>query len=389
MRSTTGQHFVALDHVRALAVFMVITWHFNHGGGAGFPVPYEHVPSLFPVSVLEEGHTGVSLFMTLSGYLFAKLIDGRRIDYGAFLWNRMVRLVPLLVFVMLIAGILKVRRGEETVASYAFSLVQGFVLPTWPNGAWSIAVELHYYLILPLFLWMLRKSGLLPLAVVAAAIGLRALLHHVYSDILTPSYFTLVGRIDQFALGMIVFHYRSVIAHRHWLALAVIAAFLLFYWQFDSHGGYAQSRSIPWLRALWIFMPTIEGLSYAIAIAWYDAAYRPGANRIASGLAAFFGRLGEYSYSVYLLHVFVVFHVPYFITRRIMDISNLYIACLWSFAFFCLMIIPGYLSYRFIEAPFLRLRRRYFVDHLEGRSPSVPGDAGGQRHGLSAGSTRL
>jgi len=31
--------------------------------------------------------------MTLSGYLFAKLLDGKRIKYGSFLWNRFLRLV--------------------------------------------------------------------------------------------------------------------------------------------------------------------------------------------------------------------------------------------------------------------------------------------------------
>jgi len=29
------------------------------------------------MALLDEGHTGVALFMTLSGYLFAKLLDGK------------------------------------------------------------------------------------------------------------------------------------------------------------------------------------------------------------------------------------------------------------------------------------------------------------------------
>lgn len=44
-----------------------------------------------------------------------------------------------------------------------------------------------------------------------------------------------------------------------------------------------------------------------------------------------------------------------------MDITNFYVACTWALGLFVLMVIPGYLSYRFIEAPFLKFRRSYFV----------------------------
>jgi peptidoglycan/LPS O-acetylase OafA/YrhL len=44
--------------------------------------------------MLVEGHTGVALFMTLSGYLFAKPVGDHRIDYPSFLWSRAVRLGP-------------------------------------------------------------------------------------------------------------------------------------------------------------------------------------------------------------------------------------------------------------------------------------------------------
>lgn len=84
MRSSSGEHYIALDHIRALAAFIVFTWHFIHATD-GYPVSFEYVPALPPFSILDEGHTGVALFMTLSGYLFAKLFDGKSIDYWAFI----------------------------------------------------------------------------------------------------------------------------------------------------------------------------------------------------------------------------------------------------------------------------------------------------------------
>ncbi len=181
MRSSSGVHFIALDHVRALAAFMVFAWHFTHGPN-GYPVPFDYVPALFPFSLLDEGHTGVALFMTLSGYLFAKLLDGKSINYPAFLWNRILRLFPLLVVVILIVGI-EVFLIGGSISSYFYLIAKGALFPTLPNGAWSITVEFHYYLILPLFLWMLRKSKLLPISIIIAAIALRFFIHHERGEV--------------------------------------------------------------------------------------------------------------------------------------------------------------------------------------------------------------
>src|SRR5258706_15678405 len=101
MRSSSGAHFIALDHVRAVAIFMVFAWHFTHARN-GYPVPFDYVPALFPFSVLDEGHTGVALFMSLSGYLFAKLLDGKSIDYRRFLWYPALRPLPPLAGGLLI-----------------------------------------------------------------------------------------------------------------------------------------------------------------------------------------------------------------------------------------------------------------------------------------------
>ncbi|MGB7181384.1 MAG: acyltransferase, partial [Burkholderiaceae bacterium] len=314
----------------------------------------EYTPWVMPFSLLDEGHTGVALFMVLSGYLFAKLLDGRSISYGAFFWNRALRLLPLLIVVVLLVG-LRQYANDQSVSAYAYSVAQGLVLPTLPNGGWLITVEFHYYLVLPLFLWMLRKSRLLPLTMIAAAIAVRLFFYYQYGEVQTLAYWTIAGRIDQFALGMIIFQYRDHLARRHLPALLTAVVFSLLYWAFDRLGGFYQYPTYPSPSRLWILLPTIEGIAYDILIAWYDSSFTPSS----SGLSKLIGRLGEYSYSIYLLHVFVVFDAARLVHENAMEISNFYLACIWSLAFFILMIVPGYLSFRFIEAPFLGLRKRY------------------------------
>jgi peptidoglycan/LPS O-acetylase OafA/YrhL len=42
MKSTGGAHYIGLDHLRALAAFMVFRWHFAQTtNGIGFPVSFD------------------------------------------------------------------------------------------------------------------------------------------------------------------------------------------------------------------------------------------------------------------------------------------------------------------------------------------------------------
>lgn len=355
MKSTSGAHYIALDHVRALAAFMVVTWHFTHSI-MGYPVPFEYTPNFFPLALLDEGHTGVALFMTLSGYLFAKLLDGKNIHYPAFIWNRALRLLPLLLFVVVIVGLRDYLSGKS-LQTYLFNVAKGALYPTLPNGGWSITVEFHYYLILPIFLWMLRKSKFLPLCIIAVAIAARFLLWQEKGQVFETAYYSIIGRIDQFALGMIMFNFRDFFTKKHLLSISVLLCFSAFYWYFDSIGGYYRNPSYPSPNPLWIIMPTIEGLAYAVAIAWYESSF----NHSTTGVSKFVSVMGEYSYSIYLLHFFFVFRVAGFVQEKIMDISNFYIAVVWSMVFFISMMPIGYLSFRFIESPFLKLRKRYII----------------------------
>ncbi len=351
MKSTSGEHYAAIDHLRAFAIFLVFTWHFTHSTD-GYPVPFEFVPIFFPFALLDEGQTGVALFMALSGYLFAKLLDGKQIIYTAFFWNRALRLLPLLAIVILIDATRRVVGGER-VLDYVLWLMR----PALPNGGWSIAVEIQFYLLLPMLLWMFRNSKFLPLTIVAAAVLLRSYLHYRYGEVQRLAYWTILGRIDQFVFGMVAFHSRSLVCNRHAPISIGVLVFLLFYWLFDYLGGFYNYPSYPSPKGLWIFLPTIEAIAYACIIAWYDNSF----HRSNSAVSRFIGRMGEYSYSIYLLHFFFVFAAAKFVHEEIMDISNFYLACLWSTAFFLLMMPIAYLSFRFIEAPFLKLRRPYIV----------------------------
>ncbi len=207
MRSTTGQYYPGLDHLRALAAFLVFEWHFTHGF-SGSPVPFGGGirSDWFVLAPFDEGHCGVALFMTLSGYLFAKLLDGKRIRYADFIWSRFIRLAPLLVAVFVANGALIAFHLNERVdilrglwlGRYVETLVTGLIKPDWPNGGWSITVEMHFYLLLPFVLWLKRRWKPSLLCMLVGSILLRFALHAIYGEVQYFAYWTIIGRIDQF-----------------------------------------------------------------------------------------------------------------------------------------------------------------------------------------------
>lgn len=354
MRSSTGEHFAGLDHIRAVAAFLVVMWHFAHGMN-GSPVPFNRAPEL---ALVDEGHVGVSLFMTLSGYLFAKLISNRPIDYAAFLWNRAVRLLPLLFVVLTIAGLLYYGRD---LSGYGLVLLSGLIFPTLPNGGWSLTVEAHFYLILPAMLLLTSRWIWTPLAIIGVAILVRLLLWLSGFEAHDAAYWTIIGRIDQFAAG-IFFSQRRVSGY---LAMTAVAAVSTIYFQFDRSGGFYAGPD--WF---WILLPTIEAVAFGAIIAWYDH------NPLRSPHLWLLERAGKYSYSIYLIHPFFVFAAAPWISERIMPMDNIYVAIPWGLVFFIVMIGVGHLSFRCVEEPPMRLRRRYIKQPRLLTGPAASGGAG-------------
>lgn len=340
MKSTTGQHYAGLDHLRGIAAFLVVLWHFSRAS-LDSVAAWRPFPAL---GFLDEGHCGVALFMTLSGYLFAKLIGDRRIDFKAFLKNRAARLLPLLLVVIVIEGLLKYR-GAPT--DYAALLIAGMILPLLPNGGWSIITEIHFYLMLPLLLFAINhQRWLVALLIIASAIVLRLHMFDAGLKMNFWSYATLIGRIDQFVLGMVFARWEPGRA-TWWL----VGGLWLTYALFDYSGGYYGDSN--W--AFWIILPTIEGLGFAALIRWYDA--RPLSGKWLMPVEA----AGKYSYSIYLLHLFVIRDVANYVDQHVVALTNIFVTLPFATLFFAVMLVVGHYTYRWVEEPFLRRRRPYLL----------------------------
>jgi peptidoglycan/LPS O-acetylase OafA/YrhL len=167
-----------LDLLRALAIVAVMVYHISSHGIA--------MPGF-----VEHGWMGVDLFFVLSGYLIGWQIlreyaRGGEPRWGHFMFGRAMRILPAYFAVLAVYVLLpQWREGGDLQPLWKFFTFTLNLAPDWQSGlayshAWSLCVEEHFYILLPLAVWLLagrsraRLVGVAALGVVAGGMLLRA-----------------------------------------------------------------------------------------------------------------------------------------------------------------------------------------------------------------------
>ncbi|MEU9889569.1 acyltransferase [Sphaerisporangium sp. NPDC051011] len=173
-RETRGQYFPELQGIRALAVLAVITVHSAFAAGQ---LGYADQPGNGWVAVVIERFTRESLpiLFALSGFLlylpFArKTIEGapQRYNLGSYAWRRALRIFPAFWLLALVALFtpLFLMAGQEQ-ASYGFWYIVRVLtmqhvyvaggIPSGMESTWSMATEIAFYILLPVFAWLFHR----------------------------------------------------------------------------------------------------------------------------------------------------------------------------------------------------------------------------------------
>jgi peptidoglycan/LPS O-acetylase OafA/YrhL len=337
-----------LDHIRAVAAFMVFAWHFIHFNNFHRVTPDMF---LFPISILTEGHTGVVLFMTLSGYLFSKIFENNKINFIYFYLNRFLRLIPLLVIIILVNLILS---NELSLFKFLKVFIRGFT-DNWSYGAWSVSVEFKYYYLLPLILFFLNKNQKYLFLIIFFSIIVNIFIFLKKNSIQHYAYFSIIGHLNEFLLGMLSYRYRNYIKNRKKELLLATIFFLVFFYNFEKNGGFYDSGIN---TAIWIILPSIQGFFYAFLISFYD---NNNFKFLKTKKSFFLAKIGLFSYSIYLWHFIFVFEMPKLINNHVINIDNLYLVLIFSLPCFILITLLSGISYYIVEKPWLRLRKKYII----------------------------
>ncbi len=371
MRSSNIGYLPQVDHLRAVAAVWIVLYHgmqllgsrLVDGRAFGFDRWPRTGNPLFAVAL--EGHTAVALFMVLSGFIFAHGALGRSVDYGRFIGNRLLRIYPLYVSVVLLAVTIRSADGGAVVNLSSLTIL---LLPLadfrWQNTdvfvpmSWAIAVEFQFYLIFPFLIGPFsRRPVRVALGVIGVALAYRVLGVANGANARDIGYWHLAGRIDQFLCGMLAAVAYRRAEGRRWLPPLVlvasgVAAVVALY-EFNRHGG------LPSLHRWKIFWPTVEGAIWAGVVFGYVRGRDRWPRPLSSALAA----VGETSFSIYLLHAWVISAIEPRAGRLLKLTHRPFVDGLIDAA---LIVLPitlalSFLTFHVIERPFLERRRRYLT----------------------------
>ncbi len=372
----------AIDGLRAMAMFMVFTFHVWEFGDSptldvhlgSRSVSFGHLLGSFP--------TGVDLFMVLSGFcLFWPLVKSpKRLESWStisYLKRRFHRIAPpyyaAIIFVSLLPNALVIvyrlagRPGNWQVFPSAWQFISHFLfihtlfLRTWTGieGAfWSLGLEMQFYIAFPLVVFCYRKYGVrVMVGMVLISIVYRALAAYetrgVSGDLPYLVTIFFLGRWMQFAAGMsaawIVARY---VSHGKTLSAGIGSAMLL-----AAVAGYLFAVSgVANIRAFALLPITdlLVAAAFGAAIVALCASSSPVRKLFENRVITW---LGYISYSVFLIHQNTVYYIGEFF-KKVHPVSGPVRFAILETVGFVIIVGISTVFFKVCEAPFVNDPRK-------------------------------
>ena len=330
----------SLDGLRAVAIFLVMESHLAGGQYNLFGLAQGRFPERFMY-----GNLGVRVFFVLSGFLITTLLlqekeKSGQISLAQFYIRRSLRILPasyaflLIMAIATTAGILEIPKSDFLASILYVRNYLGTI--DWYTGhLWSLSVEEQFYLLWPAVMILLGKRGAMLAAACTLPIAVLMRLYRPIGAFETNMDALACGCLLACLWGPIGGNERYQKLMRSWffwtIPIATIACMKL-----NSVG------NLPFAMG-----NGISDLLIAISVERLVRNHRtPSARLLNMRVPVFIGTL---SYSLYL------WQEPWIVMRG----GN---GLLQSFPLdVCLAVTCAFLSYKFVERPFLRLRDKHKI----------------------------
>ncbi|MGW7081740.1 acyltransferase family protein [Streptomyces sp. NPDC054866] len=346
----------SLTGMRFIAAFLVFLSHLS----AAWMFTSQQLNSDLDRYLGTLGSVGVAFFFILSGFVLT--YSARSGDRPVLFWRRRLAKIYPNHFVTWVAGLVLALLAGRAVTGQEF-FPGLFLVSVWvpeyevirgTNGAaWSLGVELVFYLAFPVLLSLLRKIrpehlwrwlGIMGLGVIAVPMVAETLL----TDQPMPGlkygwthfwfvYFLPISRLFEFAAGILL---ARIVLSGRWIPVSRTVAVL------SLIPGYLLTIHVP--NSFGLVLPVFVPLCLIVAsFAQGDIAGRssPMANRPMVWL-------GEISFAFYLWHMVVAYNGPIdFGTGHQWDTPE---ALLRTAGWFTITLALAWALYRFIEVPVMR-----------------------------------
>jgi peptidoglycan/LPS O-acetylase OafA/YrhL len=366
---TQRVHFKNLDILRFIAAYMIVLLHCFFGWKAFFGHPeiitLNTTPTILnKIEILMHNFSfGVDIFFLISGFLitYLLLVENERtgkVDIIKFYIRRAYRIWPLYFLLILIAPLLTYFFNEQKPDYlYQFLFAGNFDIinqgPKSPatDHLWSICIEEQFYLFCPLLVTLIpiRKLPQVLLGIVLACIFFRIYISTTTEIYGMTIYMHTLSRIDVLALGSLFgylfFHNKIKFDHSWPVRLIIYCIFLTVFLNVD----YNECGSF--------FSVSVKKYFFILMIAYWagNFLFNPG-SVIRFGKTGALHYLGKVSYGIYMFNPVVIF----LILKLCSEFS------IQNYPLYLLMVHAGllftvFLSYRFIELPFLNLKEKYAV----------------------------
>jgi peptidoglycan/LPS O-acetylase OafA/YrhL len=348
-----------LDILRFIAVITVIL---HHSGESSF--------------FTRVGWTGVDLFFVLSGFLISGLLFSeykRRhsISFKRFLIRRGLKIYPAFYAFLLLTGITGelVLHSHPTGGQYLHEMffVMNYERGIWDH-TWSLAVEEHFYIFLPIFLFILarlssnRENPFRSIPLAAAVIAALCLVFRLVSVLVGKPNFNIayIGsheRMDALFSGVLIgylYHFRPAVLEELMCPTvnrAAIAAGSLGLLTF----AYFYGRESVFLATLG-YSFIYAGFAGILLLSLYVRGILLGKlARIMELVGSAAAYVGMYSYSIYLWHGPTAAWLPGFFRRTLGFPVGHYGRFV---VYFVGSLVIGIVMSKLVEYPILRLRDR-------------------------------